>query len=101
MGASGTFWRAGEGEILELGEIALERRAGLSTFAQTREIGREFRRARCWPGQRIDHPIAFTPRRHQAAGAEVAKVLGDFYLGLAEHGLKMADAQRPLQQQIE
>jgi len=80
-------------------EIALEKRLLTRAILQAREVGPQL--AGRFPRQRVNHPVALAPRRHQPAPAQVIQVLGDFHLRLAQHDLEMAHAQRPAQQQVE
>jgi hypothetical protein len=76
----------------ELFQVAYENAIGLNAILKTLEIvlqlGCPFFR------QRIDHPILVTFDFHHPAVAQVAEVLGNFNLRLAQDGLEMADAQR-------
>ena len=100
-GANSRLRGARQVEFMQPREITGEPRVGGSARPQAIEIGLHFRRTHPFRRQRIDHPVALAPGGDQATGLEVAEVLGNFYLRLAQYLLEMTDAERPMQQQVE
>ena len=79
-------------EFLQALGIVAERRVFVGAAVQTGEVGGE---CEGWGGREaVDDPVALAGRLHEAALAQVAEVLGDFYLRLFEGLLQVTDAQR-------
>jgi hypothetical protein len=66
---------------------------------QAGEIGPELGRTLC--REPVNHHVRTTLRLDQTVFLQVSQMLGNLYLGLAKHFLKMANAEGPLQEKMQ
>jgi len=75
----------------QLAEVGAENGVSGEAVLKAAQLPVELTRA--GGGERIDHPLPLPFHLHEAALAEVGKVLGDGHLRQAEDVLEMADAE--------
>src|SRR2546423_7604456 len=83
----------------ELLEIARENFVRSQAILKTLQVCLQLRRTLL--RQRVHHPVLIALYLHHGALAQIAEVLGNFHLRLAQDRLEMADAERRLRQQIQ
>jgi hypothetical protein len=66
---------------------------------QAGEVG--FEAGRRFLGQAVDHKVSATLGLDHAVALQIAEVLGHLHLGLTQDFLKVANAERPIEEQVQ
>jgi len=81
-------------------QIVAEDRVGLHAVLQTTQLQIKLKLRGPFFRQLVDHPLLVPLRQHQAVRPQVGEVFGNSHLGHFQNALKVADAERPLRQEM-